>query len=186
MWAKQAPAQAVHHFPPFPLLPHPADASSELLTTFYPTLSAIMLDAMLRQAEAGEGGGGAAAEPGKLWLQCPAAGSCVRAVPCLPASAEEPGRRAAAQDIQVCPSTRPHPPTRPSDYEDAYVQQLTSLLPKDELMRKITQVCSWVGGWEAGFAFLGARQGCPRMNACASCRWQGSYPAVCCQCWGVA
>lgn len=47
------------------LLPPRAEASPELLTTFYPTLSAIMLDAMLRAAEAeGEGGQGEAQELG--------------------------------------------------------------------------------------------------------------------------
>ncbi|PSC68506.1 Negative elongation factor B [Micractinium conductrix] len=70
-----------------------AEASPELLTTFYPTLSAIMLDAMLRQAESEE----AAAEGGE-------------------AEAAEP------------------------DFEDANVEQLSQLLPKDELTRKITQV----------------------------------------------
>ena len=38
--------------------PPPAEASHELLTTFYPTLSALMLDAMLRQEEGGEAEGG--------------------------------------------------------------------------------------------------------------------------------
>lgn len=72
---------------------HFADVNPELLTTFYPTLSAIMLDVMLRQAEADE-----AAEGGK------------------PLALGEP------------------------DFEDANIQQLAHLLPKDELMRKVTQV----------------------------------------------
>lgn len=67
-----------------------AEASPELLATFYPTLSAIMLDSMLRQAEAEEEGG---------------------------------------QQLSAEP-----------EYEDQYAQQLSHLLPKDELVRKITQV----------------------------------------------
>ncbi|PRW60598.1 Negative elongation factor B [Chlorella sorokiniana] len=69
---------------------HFEEASHEMLATFYPTLSAIMLDALLRQAEVAEAGPGA---------------------------------------------PQPEP-----DYGDQYVQQLAGLLPKDELMRKVTQV----------------------------------------------
>ena len=57
-------------YPPLPALPAGpcAEASHEMLATFYPTLSAIMLDALLRQAEAAEAGPGAPQpEPG-AWL----------------------------------------------------------------------------------------------------------------------
>lgn len=51
--------------------PWAAEVNPELLTTFYPTLSAIMLDVMLRQAEAEEAAEGGEAlpslEPGKSW-----------------------------------------------------------------------------------------------------------------------
>lgn len=48
-----------------------AEASHEILATFYPTLSAIMLDALLRQAKAAEAGPGAPQpEPGARLLAC--------------------------------------------------------------------------------------------------------------------
>lgn len=54
--------------------PRAADVNPELLTTFYPTLSAIMLDVMLRQAEADEAAEGgkplALGEPGAGWPLC--------------------------------------------------------------------------------------------------------------------
>ncbi|KAI3429855.1 hypothetical protein D9Q98_010166 [Chlorella vulgaris] len=71
-----------------------ADASHELLTVFYPTLSAIMLDVWMRKEEAAD------------------------------LSQEEAAAAAAAEP----------------DYADPNLEQLTVLLPKDELMRKVTQV----------------------------------------------
>ena len=183
-----------------------AEASPELLTTFYPTLSAIMLDAMLRQAEseeaAAEGGEAEAAEPGaavgSIRRRGAAGGqrgavinqpsvlsprgarrglkglgegrSRQQGAPTVAALAPHllvPGWSAQAACLlctlgwltqrlppslspravpQPCfPRVPPPPPPRPSvaapsDFEDANVEQLSQLLPKDELTRKITQV----------------------------------------------
>ena len=160
------PSTPTHAHPPLPPahLPSFADISHDLLATFYPTLSAIMLDVMLRKAEAEEaaaaGAEAAAEEPGKRTEpgpfpqpgRAPAHGAPGPA--CLPACwlAQPPSPR---------PSRLPSPTllaqlilsfflpvhsrflfllSSPADYSDPNLEQLASLLPKDELMRKITQV----------------------------------------------
>lgn len=159
--------------PPLPS-PPATEASPELLTTFYPTLSAIMLDALVRAAEAEEDPAAAAAEPG--------AQTCCADAELAPRGAapgRQPATAAPTGDCWLPPrppaASRPdphlaclHPPPpspalplfkknpKQTDYEDQYVQQLANLLPKDELMRRITQVCPLrehgphvcaMGGW---------------------------------------
>jgi hypothetical protein len=85
----------------------PAEASPELLSTFYPTLSAVMLDVELRRAEADdlgpeEAAAAAAAEPGEAPACVPPATDCCPAClrtsqprllpaasPCLAASSRQ-------------------------------------------------------------------------------------------------